>query len=326
MPVSAHVRPPSPPDAIERVRRFNRFYTRRIGVLHEGLLHSPYSLTESRVLWELAHHDGVTAGQLGAALDLDQGYLSRILRRFRQRGLLRAERSRRDGRVVHLGLTAAGRRAFAPLDAASRAEVGGLLGALPGQASLELLQAMGTIERLLDDGPERAARIPTLLRPPRAGDLGWVVARHGALYAEAYRWDGSFEALVARIVADYADRLEPAREACWIAERDGANVGCVFLVQARDEQTGAAEAEVAQLRLLLVEPAARRLGLGGRLIDECTRFARAAGYRHLRLWTNSVLAAARHLYEKAGYRLVSSAPHHSFGHDLVGETWELPLR
>jgi DNA-binding MarR family transcriptional regulator/GNAT superfamily N-acetyltransferase len=320
MPAPAQV-----PTRADALRRFNRFYTRRIGVLHEALLDSGFTLTESRLLWELAHVEATTATRLSGALDLDPGYLSRLLRSFKERGLVRTARASDDGRAVRLSLTGAGRRAFAPLDARSQVQAEALLSTLPDGQQRELVEAMSTIERLLDDAPERPARSPYLLRGHRPGDMGWVVARHGALYAAEYRWDTTFEALVARIVADFVDRLDPAREACWIAERDGANVGCVFLVQARDDVTGAPVDGAAQLRLLLVEPAARGLGLGGRLVQECTDFARRAGYRRIRLWTNSILGAARHLYERAGYALVESAPHRSFGHDLVGETWELPL-
>ena len=310
---------------IDAVRTFNRFYTRRIGVLSEGLLHSEFTLTESRLLWDLAHVETVTASELACRLDLDPGYLSRLLRGFSRRGLIKRSRSKDDGREVLLGLTAAGRRAFAPLDARSQEEVGAMLAAIPEGQQRELLQAISTIERLLDDSTGRSARLPYLLRAHQPGDIGWVVSRHGALYAQEYQWDLTFEALVARIAADFIDRLEPSREACWIAERDGVNVGCVFLVQWRDEATQQPVEGVAQLRLLLVEPAARGLGIGERLVRECSRFARQAGYRSIRLWTNSVLTAARGIYQKVGYQLVTSERHHSFGHDLVGEIWELPL-
>ena len=310
---------------IEAVRTFNRFYTRRIGVLSEGLLHSEFTLTESRLLWDLAHAGTVTASELARRLDLDAGYLSRLLRGFGKRGLLKRSRSKADGREVLLGLSAAGRRAFAPLDARSQEEVGAMLAAIPEGQQQELLQAISTIERLLDDSTGRSARLPYLLRAHQPGDIGWVVSRHGALYAQEYRWDLGFEALVARIAADFIDRFEPSREACWIAERDGVNVGCVFLVQWREEATHQPVEGVAQLRMLLVEPAARGLGIGERLVRECSRFARQAGYRSVRLWTNSVLTAARGIYQKVGYQLVTSERHHSFGHDLVGEIWELPL-
>jgi len=317
------------PDRIETVRRFNRFYTRRIGVLHEGLAHSPFNLTESRLLWELAHAppgQGLTASELAGRLDLDAGYLSRLLRGFKERGFLKATRSKDDGRQQMLTLTAAGRRAFAPLNTRSQQDVAALLGALDDGRQQQLLHALGTVERLLDDGHSNSTRTPYLLRAHRPGDLGWLVSRHGTLYAEEYGWDMQFEALVARIAADFIDRFDAQREACWIAERDGVNVGCVCLVQARDEKTEAPLPGIAQLRLLLVEPSARGLGLGRRLVAECTRFARQAGYRRIRLWTNSVLTAARAIYEKEGYVLTASEPHHSFGHDLVGETWELDLR
>ena len=312
-------------DRIETIRAFNRFYTRRIGVLHEGLLDSPYTLAESRLLWEFAHHENPTATDLAHALDLDAGYLSRLLRSFKERGLIKSTRSSTDARHVHLSLTAAGRKAFAPLNSRSCEQVAGLLDALPEAAQQQLLQAMGTIEHLLGDKAPQHGAPPYLLRPHRPGDIGWVIARHGALYAQEYHWDMRFEALVARIAADFVDRFEPAREACWMAEREGSNVGCVFLVQARDESSHEPLPGVAQLRMLLVEPTARGLGIGARLVDECERFARLVGYRKITLWTNSLLYAARGIYQKAGYALVASESHHSFGHDLVGETWQKEL-
>ena len=312
-------------DRIETLRAFNRFYTRRIGVLHEGLLDTPYSLAESRLLWEFAHHENPTATDLAHALDLDAGYLSRLLRSFKERGLIKSTRSSTDARHVHLSLTAAGRKAFAPLNTRSREQVAGLLDALPEAAQQQLLQAMGTIEHLLGDKAPQHGAPPYLLRPHRPGDIGWVIARHGALYAQEYRWDMRFEALVARIAADFVDRFAPAREACWMAEREGSNVGCVFLVQARDDANHEPLPGVAQLRMLLVEPTARGLGIGVRLVDECERFARLVGYRKITLWTNSLLYAARSIYQKAGYALVASEPHHNFGHDLVGETWQKEL-
>ena len=313
------------PERVEAVRRFNRFYTRRIGVLHEGLLNSRYTLTESRLLWELAHRDDLTATELARELDLDPGYLSRLLRGFQERGLIKRERSTEDARHQHLNLSAAGRRAFAPLDARSRSDVGTLLETLSEQQQQELLAAIAGVERLLGGEASSAQRPPYLLRPHRAGDIGWVISRHGALYAREYAWTTRFEALVARIAADFVDQFDPQREACWIAERDGMNAGSVFLVQARDDESRALLAGTAQLRLLLVEPSARGLGIGERLVDECTRFARAVGYSKIVLWTQSNLAAARHIYRKAGYQLVHSEPHHSFGHDLIGENWELAL-
>ena len=309
---------------IEAVRRFNRFYTRRIGVLQEGLSATKFTLTESRLLWELAHRDQLTATTLARELDLDAGYLSRLLRRFKDRGLIRTTRADADARHQHLTLTAAGRRAFAPLNARSQEEVGALLAPLADAQQQQLLSSMAGIEQMLGDATAARAR-PVLLRAHRPGDMGWVIARHGALYADEYHWDGTFEALVARIAADFIDRFDAKREACWIAERDGVNVGSVFLVQSRDETTQAPLDGVAQLRMLLVEPSARGLGLGERLADECLRFARRVGYRKIMLWTNSILLAARGIYAKQGYRLVKSESHHSFGHDLVGEIWELDL-
>jgi DNA-binding MarR family transcriptional regulator/GNAT superfamily N-acetyltransferase len=300
---------------VEAVRRFNRFYTRHIGVLQEHLVRSPFSLTEARVLYELAHHTDTTATALGGALGLDPGYLSRMLRGFEKRALLTRKPSPEDGRQALLGLTARGRAAFARLDAASAAEVVAMLADLPPGAPSRLVEAMRVIEALLGPQPER--KMPYVLRPPQPGDFGWVVQRHGALYAAEYRWDESFEALVADIVAKFIRQLDPQRERCWIAEQDGENVGCVFLV----EKSPA----VAQLRLLLVEPRARGLGIGARLVEECSRFARQRGYRKIVLWTNSVLHAARHIYEKAGYRLAREERHHSFGQDLVGQTWALKL-
>jgi DNA-binding MarR family transcriptional regulator/GNAT superfamily N-acetyltransferase len=312
---------------IEAVREFNRFYTRRIGVLHEGLLDTRFTLTESRLLWELAHKGGCTATELVRELKLDPGYLSRLLSGFKQRGLIKSQRSKEDARQLCLSLSAAGRRAFAPLNTRSQTDVADLLARLAEPQQQQLLQAMATLEKLLDtDGDgERCHKAPYLLRPHQAGDMGWVVSRHGALYASEYQWDLRFEALVARIAADFIERFDARREACWIAERDGANVGSVFLVQARDDSTQAPLDGTAQLRMLLVEPAARGLGLGRRLVAECERFARQAGYRKIVLWTNSVLLAARGIYTRAGYRLVASEAHTSFGDALVGETWELDL-
>lgn len=313
---------------IEAVRRFNRFYTRRVGVLKEGLLDSPFTLTEARVLWELAHlasDTGITATDLGQRLDLDAGYLSRLLRSLKDRGLVHATRSTVDARQSLLQLSPAGRAAMAPLDERARAEIGQLIGGLGDGQQVELLQALQRVETLLDDTPAKPAKASFILRSHRPGDLGWLISRHGALYAREYQWDIRFEAMVARIAADFIDRFDPRKEACWIAERDGINLGCVCLVQARDDTTHAPLPGIAQLRLLLVEPAARGLGLGERLINECHRFAREAGYRQVRLWTNSQLAAAKHLYAKAGYQQVASEPFSDFGHELVGETWELDL-
>lgn len=300
---------------IETMRHFNRFYTKEIGVLHEGLLNSPFSLTEARVIYELAHHEQTTATQLGNELGLDAGYLSRILSSFEKRGLIAKAPSPTDGRQTLIGLTVQGQAAFATINARSREEIGERLATLSMADQQRLIAAMTTIEQILRAAPEQ--RVPYLLRPHQPGDMGWVVHRHGALYAQEYGWDETFEALVAQIVADFINHFDAKRERCWMAEREGAIVGSVFVVQQ--------SAEVAKLRLLLVEPSARGLGIGQRLVDECSRFARQSGYRKLMLWTNSILLPARRIYEKAGFTLIASEPHHSFGHDLVGETWELPL-
>lgn len=302
---------------VEAVRRFNRFYTRQIGLLEEGLLRSPFSLTEARVLFELAHHDDATATHLGRELGLDAGYLSRILRSFQRRGLVRKRPAAHDGRRQLLSLTAAGQRAFARLNAASHAEIEAVLRALAAPDRDRLIGAMDTIQSLLGAQPEH--RVPFILRPHQSGDMGWVVERHGVLYNQEYAWDETFEALVAGIVARFIQEFDPKRERCWIAEREGENVGSVFLVR-HPEREG-----VAKLRLLLVEPSARGLGIGKRLVQECTRFARQAGYARITLWTNSVLSAARRIYEAEGYVMVEEEPHHSFGHDLVGQNWELKL-
>ena len=300
---------------VEAVRRFNRFYTQRIGVLQGGLLNSPFSLSEARVIYELAHHETTTAAELSKELNLDPGYLSRMLRGFVAKRLIEKSRSRRDGRESILRLTDEGQAAFAMLNARARQDVARMLSSLPDEDRLRLVEAMQTIEQLLSAPQER--KVPYLLRPPQPGDMGWVVHRHGVLYAEEYGWDERFEALVASIVASFVENFNPQRERCWIAERDGENVGSVFLVQQSEE--------VAKLRLLLVEPKARGLGIGARLVEECIRFARRVGYRKITLWTNSVLLAARHIYRKAGFQLVDEEPHHSFGQDLIGETWELTL-
>jgi DNA-binding MarR family transcriptional regulator/GNAT superfamily N-acetyltransferase len=300
---------------VDVVRRFNRFYTRRIGALRAGLLDSPFSLAEARLLSELAHRERPTAAELARDLGLDAGYLSRMLRGLERRRLLTRERSKSDGRQSLLGLTAAGKRTFGGLNTRSAAEVQAMLGRLSDAGQRRLVEAMRDVERLLDPAPETKA--PYLLRPHRPGDMGWVVHRHGALYAEEYGWDERFEALVATIVAKFIENFDPKRERCWIAERDGEIVGSVFLVSK--------SRTVAQLRLLYVEPSARGFGIGKRLVDECERFAREHGYRKIMLWTNSILHAARHVYEAAGYRLVAGEPHHSFGHRLVGQSWELKL-
>ena len=306
----------------QALRAFNRFYTGRIGVLGAGLLASRFSLTESRLLWELAHRPGLNARDLARELALDTGYLSRLLAGLRNQGLVRAQRSQQDGRQWQLSLSAAGRRAFAPLDQASQAQAQSLLQPLSGPQRQELLYATQRVRQLLSS----EALAKPVLRGLQPGELGWVVARHGALYAAEYGWDQRFEALVARIAADFVDRFDARREAGWIAEWQGVPMGCVFLVQARDDAAGAATAGVAQLRMLLVEPAARGRGIGKLLVDACHRFAADAGYTRVRLWTNSQLLAARVIYTQAGYQLLSSEAHHSFGHPMVGEVWEKELR
>jgi len=300
---------------VAAVRQFNRFYTRRIGVLQETLVKSAFSLTEVRVLYELAHRDAPSARDLAVDLGLDTGYLSRILRRFVQQRLVAQVASPRDGRQRTLSLTPLGRRTFAGLDTHASDEVARLLTPLTSQERRGLVEAMRTIESLL--GTRRERTVPYVLRAHQPGDMGWVVQRNAALYTHEYGWNDEYEALVATITARFLERFDPRRERCWIAERDGERVGCVFLV--KKSKT------VAQLRLLLVEPSARGLGLGHRLVDECERFARQAGYRKIMLWTNSVLTAARHVYEKAGYRLVTAQRHKSFGKQLTGQTWEKDL-
>jgi len=297
-------------DLVATVRDFNRFYTNVIGVLRGGLLDTPYTLTEARVLFELAQRDAVEVTGLRRELDIDAGYLSRILGRFESDGLVSRERSGTDARRQVIRLTPAGRDAYTVLDERSSAEITTMLDPLGSAQRQRLAGAMTTIREVLDGTARPRAY---LVRPPRPGDLGWVIARNAAIYADEYGWDDSYEALVARIVADYVADRDPAREAAWIAELDGVPVGCVFCVR-RDDET-------AQLRLLLVEPAARGLGIGARLVDECLAFAKRSGYRNIMLWTNDVLAGARRIYERAGFALRTEEPHHSFGRDLVGQTW-----
>jgi DNA-binding MarR family transcriptional regulator/GNAT superfamily N-acetyltransferase len=299
---------------VDDVRGFNRFYTRVLGLLRPGLAGSTFGLTEARVLFELAHGVEVTASDLRRELGLDAGYLSRILSAFTAAGLVDREQSATDGRRQVVRLTAEGKQAFDELDRLQVGAIDVLLAPLDDGQRAELVSAMGRIRRLLDRPP---ARPSVVLRPPGPGDLGWVVERHGARYAAEYGWDVSFEALVARIVADFGERRDNGREAAWIAELDGSRVGCVFCT--------AADAGTAQLRLLLVEPSARGAGVGTRLVDECLRFAKRSGYTRITLWTNDVLVAARRIYERAGFALDRREPHHSFGQDLVGEYWSRDL-
>ncbi len=301
-------------DRVAAVRAFNRFYTNRIGVLGDGLLRTPHSLTEARVLYELGQRDVTEVADLRRELEIDAGFLSRLLARLQRNGLVARERSQDDARRQRIRLTADGSAAFAELDRRSAAEIGELLRALGEEDQRRLVAAMDIVRGVLEDVPRSDGFV---LRPAHAGDFGWIVHRHGVLYAQEYAWDESFEALVARIVADYVEHRDPRREAAWIAELDGEPVGCVLCVRREDD--------VAQLRLLLVEPRARGRGIGARLIEECLRFATRAGYRRITLWTNDILHEARRLYERAGFELVESAPHHSFGHDLVEQTWARDL-
>jgi DNA-binding MarR family transcriptional regulator/N-acetylglutamate synthase-like GNAT family acetyltransferase len=302
-------------DRVAAVRAFNRFYTGRLGILGEGFLRTPHSLTEARVLYELGHRDFVEVAELRRELEIDAGYLSRLLSRLEEQALVIRERSAEDGRRQRVRLTEHGVDAFAELDRRSAAEIGELLEGLGEERQRRLVAAMQAIAGLLDDDPRADATV--VLRAPHPGEYGWIVHRHGAQYAEEYGWDETFEALVARIVADYAGHHDPKREAAWIAEVDGEPVGCVLCVR-KDDAT-------AQLRLLLVDPRARGRGIGGRLIDQCLRFARRAGYEQIVLWTNDVLHDARRLYERAGFELVESDEHHAFGHDLVEQTWSRRL-
>ena len=302
-------------ERVAAMRRFNRFYTQKIGVLEEGLLDSPFNLSEMRVLYELAHRDRPTATGIGRDLGLDPGYLSRILRRFEGDDLVVRVPAPEDRRQSLLSLTTKGRRAMGVFETRSEKDIGMLLAGLGPADQRRLVEAMQRIQDLL--GPAPATSAPFVLRPHRPGDMGWVIARHGALYAEEYGWTIEFEALVAEIAAAFIRNFDPTAEACWIAERDGENVGSVFVV--RQSKT------VAKLRLLLVEPKARGFGIGARLVEEALRFARGAGYRKMTLWTNKGLDAARHIYEKAGFELVAEEPHRSFGKDLVGQTFELKL-
>jgi DNA-binding MarR family transcriptional regulator/GNAT superfamily N-acetyltransferase len=297
------------------VRRFNRLYTKRIGVLQDGFLDTPYSLAECRVLYELARRDKATATEVAAALGLDHGYLSRILRRFSERGLVVKTSSPNDRRQSLLSLTTKGRMAFAPIDQRSQDDVADLLGKLSACDQDRVVAAMRTIESVLGDTPP--PDVPYILRPPRPGDMGWIVSRHGMVYGGEYGWDDRLEALTAEIVAAFVRNYDPRRERCWIAERDGESAGSVFIVKDSEE--------VARLRLLLVEPKARGFGIGARLVEEAVRFSRDAGYRKVTLWTHSVLTAARRIYEQAGFKLVDTNKHNEFGQELVGETWDLDL-
>ena len=300
---------------VDAVRRFNRFYTRRIGVLHSSYLGSPFPLPQARVLYEIGQRGECTASELGAELDIDLGYLSRLIQGLKRQRLVQGEPARHDARHIRLTLTPKGRKAFASLDETSRRTMGDMLAPLARAERERLVAALQTVETVLEP---RASKGEITLRAHRPGDMGWVVERHGVLYGEEYGWGALFEALVADIVAKFLRDFDPKREHCWIAERAGERVGSVFVVRETDT--------IAKLRLLLIEPQARGAGLGRRLVEECIAFARKAGYRKLVLWTHANLLAARAIYTKLGFRKVKSEPHRQFGVPVVGEYWELPLK
>ena len=306
---------PDTEQQVAAVRAFNRFYTRKLGVLDQQLLDSPYSLSEARVLYELAYREEPSAKEIGGALGLDAGYLSRIVQNFDEAGLITRTPLPSDRRQYRLALTVKGRQTFAKLERSMRDEVAAMLAKLPHDGKARLIGAMAEIERLLGEAGSSSA--PAILREPRPGDMGWVVQSHGAFYAREYGFDSSFEALVAEIAAKFLASFDASRERCWIAEIEGQQVGSIFLVRHTDD--------VAKLRLLLVDPAGRGQGLGHRLVSECVAFAKACGYRRITLWTQSNLVAARKIYQDAGFKLVATEPHRSFGQDLIGETWELEL-
>jgi len=304
-----------PDEMISRIRQFNRFYTQKIGVLKERLLDSDYSLTQVRVLYEIANYKSITATELSQSLGLDAGYLSRILTGFEKNRFLGKTRSSTDGRQYQLSITARGKKELRPLEKRARNEVKRLLRPLAESERFRLIDAADEIRQLL--GNEKKSCEPYLLRFHQPGDMGWIIERHGAIYAEEYHWNEQFESLVAKITAKFLDNYDLKIERCWIAERADERIGSVFLVKKTKT--------IGQLRLLLVDPKARGLGIGTRLVDECIRFARDAGYRKIVLWTNDVLHAARHIYEKAGFQLIKEENHHSFGHNLVGQYWQLRL-
>ena len=301
---------------VQAIREFNRSYTRQIGVLNREFLETPFSLVEGRVLLDLYYHEGTTASNIRQTLGLDAGHLSRILRGFARKGLIVRESSPTDGRQIVLRLSKTGRKAFEEIEERQRAAVRAMLGRLSPETRPALVASMQKVERLLGLAP--APQTPWLLRPHQPGDIGWIVHRQGVLYNEEYGWDEQFEALAAGICAGFIKSFDPRRERCWIAERDGEIVGAIFCV--------ARSKTVAQLRLLHVEPSARGLGIGSRLVEECIRFAQRAGYHKMMLWTNSVLHSARKIYEATGFKLIDEEKHHSFGRDLVAQTWELKLK
>ncbi|HEX7159547.1 MAG TPA: bifunctional helix-turn-helix transcriptional regulator/GNAT family N-acetyltransferase [Edaphobacter sp.] len=305
---------------IDSIRRFNRFYTRVIGTLEEGFLHTQFTLPEARVLYEIAQRRQITPSEIAATLMLDLGYVSRILGNLADRRLITRKPSPIDGRQSLLSVTRSGEKAAEDLSCRADEQVHEMIAPFTSDERKRLVDSMNTVESLLADARSHLSQ-PWILRPHRPGDMGWVVERHSVLYSQEYGWGERFEAFVARITADFIDHFDPAREQCWIADRDGDRLGCVFLVK----DTEAPDDSTARLRLLLVEPPARGLGLGRALVQQCTTFARRVGYRRITLWTNSVLDTARQIYQREGYRLISEKPHHSFGKDLVGQNWELDL-
>jgi DNA-binding MarR family transcriptional regulator/GNAT superfamily N-acetyltransferase len=308
-----------PQNRIAMVRRFNRFYTRQLGVLRKTFLDSPYSLGEARVLYEIANGKSPTATDIGRALDLDAGYLSRTLRNFERQGLVARKTSPTDARQNHLVLTGRGRRAFAPLRERNQQQVRKMLGGLSRAEQARLVAAMATIESLIG-APSAGTPAPHgafILRPPKPGDFGWIVKRNAQIYAEEYGWIAPFEGLCAQIVADFVNKHDPKRERCWIAEMHGETIGSIMLAKETER--------VARIRLLVLDPKARGLGIGARLVDESIQFARRAGYKKITLWTHSVLTAARHIYEKSGFKLMRSERHRSWGRPVVSEHWDLEL-
>jgi len=306
---------PDPRQRVVAVRAFNRFYTQHLGVLNNGWLDSPFTLTEARVLYEIKTRTGATASDIASDLGLDAGYLSRILRRFHKLGLIRKQTSPNDARQSLLSITARGGKAFAPLETRTQQQIGAMLGPLSATDQDRLVSSMQSIKSLLAGKPRTGAS--PILRQPKPGDFGWIVARHAELYAREYQWTEPFEGVCAQIAADFVNNHDPKSDRCWIAKLDGERVGCVMLVKD--------SAEVARLRLLLVDPAARGLGIGKRLTQECVAFARQCGYRRITLWTHSILTAARHIYDQEGFRLTSSEPKRSFGQDVISEHWDMTL-
>lgn len=304
-------------EKVNAIRHFNRFMTRQIGALREGLLHSTFSLTESRILFEIANSEHPTASNLTHDLGLDAGYVSRILARFEEKGLVQKERSPKDARQRILKLTPEGEKEFSKLNERSTNEITELLEDLSEGEQQQLVNAMKTVEGLIRKQESLKFSGPYFLRQHEPGDMGWVVHKHGLLYSQEYGWDESFEALVSQIATDFIKQYNPKRERSWIAEMNGEIVGSIFVVEGSED--------TAKIRLLIVDPKARGLGLGSQLVEECIQFSKRVGYKKLVLWTNSILKEARHIYQKKGFKLVNEEKHHSFGHDLIGETWELPL-